>query len=706
MSDRLSLCARIALASVLSFSSVAFAADNEPPEPREPPLPAEIIVWGERTEGFERFRIEAGEGADLAPDVASLMKRVPGGDVNANGALTGLVQYRGLSSQRLNVRVNGMHISPGGANWMDPPLHYIPRPWLDSIEMRRGIAPVSSGFETLGGTVEAHSKTSRFGEGDAWEIHGDVSASGRTADDSLAGGGLLWVGTRNFRAHVLGAQESGDDLEFGSGDIVPMEYERTSSGAGFGALLGDHELGFDYSHHRTGEAGTPALPMDIRWVKTNLWRGEYEATLDGVDLVAELYYSDADHRMDNLNLRTPPMMARWADTDGDGLGYALSGTFDLIGGALTLGSDAHLGEHNMDVYDPNNPMFFVVNFNDAERDLYGVFAEWQRSFAEGWSAEVGVRYNHVDMDAGDVDLAAGLPPPAQGLKDAFNAADRDVKDGNVDWVAVLGYDLSEQLHMELGAARKMRSPSYLERYSWLPLEVTAGLADGNNYVGDIDLDPEVSHEVELGADWRSERILFAPRVFYRWVDDYIQGTPFDATPGVIDSPTEMVSSLNGDPTPLQWTNVDAKLYGFDLAWGLALPARLRLDGTLSYVRGRRRDITDRLYRNAPFTGTVALTYAEERWSVTAESVFADRQNKVSDTNGESKTSGYGIANLYGYLELREGVMLRAGVENVFDKTYREHLNGFNRITDNPDIAPGERLPGAGRNFVVDVNYAF
>ena len=89
------------------------------------------------------------------------------------------------------------------------------------------------------------------------------------------------------------------------------------------------------------------------------------------------------------------------------------------------------------------------------------------------------------------------------------------------------------------AARKTRSPHYLERFAWLPLEVTAGLADGNNYVGDVDLDPEISYEVELGLDWRGSALFVAPRAFYRNVDDYIQGVPVDATPGVIDSPLEM-----------------------------------------------------------------------------------------------------------------------------------------------------------------------
>ena len=48
---------------------------------------------------------------------------------------------------------------------------------------------------------------------------------------------------------------------------------------------------------------------------------------------------------------------------------------------------------------------------------------------------------------------------------------------------------------------KTRAPSYIERYLWIPLNVNAGLGDGNNYIGNIDLDPEWSNQFELGLDW-------------------------------------------------------------------------------------------------------------------------------------------------------------------------------------------------------------
>ena len=412
--------------------------------------------------------------------------------------------------------------------------------------------------------------------------------------------------------------------------------------------------------------------------------------------------------MDNFNLRPAPpdpTKARSIDASSRGFGYAAHATLAFRGGEIELGADGNFGEHEMRVLDPNHPRFFALPFNDATRDRHGVYAEWRGALSERWWAEFGARRNRVKMDASEADLAAGLPPPAHSLKGAFNAGNRDRGDANFDWVAKLSFQASPRLRLEWGAARKTRSPHYIERFAWLPIEATAGLADGNNHVGDVSLDPEVSHEVEIGLDWRARRLSLASRAFFRRVGDYIQGVPVDATPGVVDSPLEGVSRLNGDPSPLRYANVDAELYGADLAWGVSLGAGLSLDGTLSFVRGRRLDLGDDLYRLAPLRGQAALRIERTHWRLALESVFAARQDDVSSLNGERETAGWAVVHLRGGIDLGSGLRVSAGILNLFDKRYREHLGGFNRVR-NSDVLPGERLPGPGRSLAVRVGYAF
>jgi iron complex outermembrane receptor protein len=111
------------------------------------------------------------------------------------------------------------------------------------------------------------------------------------------------------------------------------------------------------------------------------------------------------------------------------------------------------------------------------------------------------------------------------LQNRFNNADRSKTDNNIDLRVKRVHPLSPRLSLTIEGGHKTRSPSYRERYLWLPLEATNGLADGNTYAGDIDLNPELAYEFGTGFNWRDSRFHFEPRVFYRYVNDYIQGVP-------------------------------------------------------------------------------------------------------------------------------------------------------------------------------------
>jgi iron complex outermembrane recepter protein len=78
-------------------------------------------------------------------DAAALVRKLPGAAVVRNGPQTGIVQLRGLSGDRVAVRVDGMTITPACPNHMDPPLHYAAASGGDLIDLYAGISPVSTG---------------------------------------------------------------------------------------------------------------------------------------------------------------------------------------------------------------------------------------------------------------------------------------------------------------------------------------------------------------------------------------------------------------------------------------------------------------------------------------------------------------------------------------------------------------------------------
>ena len=659
-----------------------------------------ISVAGER-EAALVVNVDPQDTPQTRPNTAELLRRTPGGNVNTNGPLSGIAHYRGMYSYRVSTKVDGVPITPGGPNWMDAPLHYAPMPLLQALELQRGIAPVSAGGETIGGQVRAERWRSQFGGARDFEFHGGLNASAQSVDDGYGLGAMLAASNDTHRFHALGVREDGDDSEYADGDIVPTEYERGAWGLGYGLALGEHAFGVDYLRNETDDAGTPALPMDIRYVDTDIVSTDYRGRIGSVELSGRYFYTDVDHLMDNYALRGAPQdpaRYRYTLADGETRGFDLAAAVPVASGELGFGIDGEYADHDADIFNPNNPMFFVNNINDVSRDRTGGYLEWSARFGQQWTYQLGARYNRVEADAGLVDgTPAMMNPAAQSLRDQFNGSDRNLDWDIYDVVAKLFYQLTPTVRVDFGLAQKQRAPSYQELYLWLPMQATAGLADGKNYIGNLDLDEERASVVELGLEWRSAAAFIAPRVFYQQVDDYIQGTPTDNQAAI------MFSSMMGDPTPLQFNNVDAKLYGIDADFGWQLLPRWSVDGVLSYVRGERRDINDDLYRIPPLTGIVGLSFTQDRWSATAEGMFAAEQNEVSATNEESETDGYGIFNLFGSYRWRERMTLSGGVNNLFDKVYRDHTNGINRVADS-DVAVGDRLPGPGRSLFARLNY--
>jgi iron complex outermembrane receptor protein len=80
-------------------------------------------------------------------------------------------------------------------------------------------------------------------------------------------------------------------------------------------------------------------------------------------------------------------------------------------------------------------------------------------------------------------------------------------DNNIDLTALARFTPDAGQTWEFGYARKTRSPNLYERYTWgrgtMAMTMTNWFGDGNGYVGNIDLKPEVAHTLSATADWHA-----------------------------------------------------------------------------------------------------------------------------------------------------------------------------------------------------------
>jgi len=717
----------ISLAAGLILSAApSYAADTA----------AVIQVEGSAPTQLDSVTITPAEQTFKPVDAADLLKSTPGANVNKNGPVTGIVQYRGMYGSRVNVQVDGLNIAPAGPNWMDPPLSHVAPLQLESIKVIRGISPVSAGAESIGGSVQAKTASLPYADKGTITPHGTMSGGYDSNNKAFNSAAQLGISGTTDRLQINGSFDKGQDMQAGNGkDIVPTRYKRRNMGVEYGHRFSEGEASLGYSNERVDNSGSPALPMDIIYVKGNAYNAAYHSDMDaaGVRWLADVHYMDTDHKMDNYSLRQVPLMLgmmsmpmyRFATTNARDFAYKLHTSLPVGNGRVTVGTDGWMARHNADVFDPKNAAFSLQNYNDVKRNRYSLFSEWNAALTDTLGLRVGARYSRTQMNSGTVGatgFAGMLGALINRLSSDFNASQRSQNDNLVDLSLQLTQRINDNLSFSIGAARKQRAPSYQERYLWSPLESTAGLADMRTYVGNIALNPETSYNVDAGFDWHSDRIYFTPRVFFKRVDNYIQGTAltsgtaynFRVAQGNMLRGGGFCTANPLDPfcVPLQFSNVDAEFYGADAGFGINVTEHIAIDSSISYVRGKRRDISDNLYRMAPLNSTVALSYyGDADWSVTAEGVFYGKQDKVSSTNSEQASAGYSLFNLSARYAISAGSEVSVGINNVLDRFYQVHLGGYNRVSADASgqisaVPVGNPMPGEGRSFFVQARANF
>ena len=626
-------------------------------------------------------------------DAAAIIRNMPGAAIVRNGPQTGIVQLRGLSGDRVAVRVDGMTITPACPNHMDPPLHYAAAGAGDLVDLYAGISPVSAGGDHIGGSLSIARSEAVFADGPASLFHGKLGASFLGSQDAALATADLTFAQGDAAFQYRGSGATADDLRFAGGTVADSGYETTHHEIIGAWRTKSGYLAVDAGFSATRDAGTPALPMDM--IKDDAWKFglTQKEKFDWGSLENRLYVHDIDHLMDNFSQRpvVPGGMAMEAPSSSRDYGWTGGVQLPRGDGNLRTGIDLHRNEFDAEQVAATGMR--RDTFNDNVRSRNGAYVDWENDWSEKWTTRIGLRGDVVTSDADAV--SNEIMPMGMILADqnAFNSADRSFTDVLPGAAAAVSFDPDETTTIELALALNSRAPSLVERYLWTPLNASAGLADGRTYLGNLDLDPETSFQVGLGLEKRGKGWSAELTPFYQSVNDYIQGMPLARL------------DASGNPV-LQYQNIDrAELYGFELAGGYDINQDFTIDSSISYVRGRNKDTGDDLYRIAPLRGIVDLAYRHETWESHLECVWADAQNHVSDVQGESSSPGYGLLNFRLAKVFFKTLRVEAGVENILDKRYAEHLGGVNRVSGG-DLAVGERIPSAGRFAYGSVSWEF
>ena len=362
------------------------------------------------------------------------------------------------------------------------------------------------------------------------------------------------------------------------------------------------------------------------------------------------------------------------------------------------------------------------NINNGERDRLDFFGEWEARWNPQWVSQLGVRSDTVKMNTGTVKGYQISPATNQYVLEstAFNARDRQRTDHNWDLTALARYTPDNTQAFEAGYARKTRSPNLYERYTWstgaMAMAMNNLVGDGNGYVGNLDLKPEVAHTLSATADWHDaaqEQWGLKITPYYTYVQDYIDARRCTSKYGSCTrtNPTATTRFVN-----IEFVNQSARLYGMDVSGHLPLAktgdyGSFTVKGALNYIDGKNRTTGDNLYNIMPLNAKLAVVQHWGNWTNTVEVQLVDAKNNISQVRNEMKTGGYSLLNLRSSYEWKQ-VRFDAGVENLLDKFYAHPLSGAyigqgSTMSLNGANAPyGVQLPGIGRSVYAGATLKF
>ena len=595
-----------------------------------------------------------------ATDGATVLEQIPGFSAIGNGGTNGDPTFRGMFGSRLAILTSGAQMAGACPNRMDNPSAYISPYSYDEVEIIKGPQTVLWGPGASAATVRFERAKEDFSEQDyrlnASALVGSNNRFDRHIDGVLGNEkGYLRLDANDSRA---------DDYDDGNGEVVPSEWDKWNTSAAVGWTPDEDTLLELEVGRGDGESKYAGRSMDgtkflretaaLRFEKQNMgenWR----------KLEAQFNYGYADHIMDNFTLREPPMMPMAMELDRRTRSGRVASTWDWSDYSWILGVDAKEEEHR-------RGLNMAKTMTDYTSEQAGLFSELTWFMNDTQQLVSGLRFDRVSATDELMTTATAGQERSDNLVSGFMRLETDLSGMPATTYIGLGY--------------VERFPDY-----WELKPSNASLSgDVNAFAG---VQPEKTAQIDLGINYQVEDLSWWLSGYAGVVNDYIL---FDYSNGT------------------QVGNVDGYIAGAEAGARYQLSDNWSSNGSIAYAWGENRDSNEALPQIAPLEAKLGLTYEQQAWAVNSVVRLVAKQDRVALDQGNvvgydfAESSSFATFDINGEYRLNRVVTLRAGIDNLFDRTYSEHLNkaGSSAFGYAADTAFNE----PGRTVWASVNASF
>jgi len=666
-----------------------------------PTLPA-IAVSGQLDTAPELNEILNRQGNSETGEVLRNFSGVDGQRLGGHGLD---VIIRGQGQSAVNVLIDGGKIEGACPNRMDPPTAYTELSSFDRIEVIKGVRSLQYGVGGTGGTVILHRDRPLFAPGQS--IMGEAFIG--TASNGLREnyGADVTAGNDQGYIRLQGSYKDAENYRDGNGDEVRSSYRTTQGHIDLGWTPTDNQyLKLSHEIANTADALFQGAGMDAPKSDGTMTRLSYEADeLAGLatGIEVSIYRSEVDHVMNNFSLR-----------DNTGMRSEVPSTVTTQGGKLRLTSNfghtfvdygllLQTIEKQATLFNraTNKSQFLMWPNTITEQN--SLFVEANTALSNTQNLIYGVRVDRVDAkarDANKVPDADGWPgntTASRAPTNLYNAAYQNYSGATsvneTNWNGLIRYEqtLNSSLAWFGGLSLTTRTADETERFM-----------ARTDWTGNPDLNPERHAQLDLGLSQTTQALHWSANVYYDRVTDYILRDQAKNQASTNARPVGMPPNVNSTGINSIYVNIDAEIYGAEFDLGYQVNQAWLFGGYLAFTEGRNLTDGRNLSHMAPLNGQVFGEYARDQGYAGLRINFATQQSQVNTEFNERETPAWSSVDLYGGYQINKTFRLEAGVDNLFDKAYFNHINR-NDPTTGQTLA---KINEPGRNLWAKVTARF
>ena len=593
-----------------------------------------------------------------ASDGADYLKTIPGFSALGSGGTNGDPVLRGMMGSRLSILAQDSSMPGACPSRMDAPTSYISPQNFDELIVVKGPQTILWGPGASAGTIRFNRLPPHFTQPGVL-FDGQLTTGSWGRNDFAAD---LSVGNPDYYARVTANHAKAQDYKDGDGNVVPSKWEKWNADMSLGltpdtdTLL---ELNFGAGDGKARYAGRgmdgvrfKRESIGLRFQKDNLG-----TRLKKVEI--QISHNRADHVMDNHNLRAfkpsggmnMPMdsaverstwNSRFAAT------FALADHIQLISGADWQDSSHRARSGNAMRNYRNQPWI-----RDARLGNLGVFSEltWSVNEQSRWIG--GFRLDRASaQDDRATTTATGHGGKGTPMRNPTAGERRSA------WLpsGFMRYESTmTQLPMDwyVGVGHVQRFPDYWELFS--PKSGPHGSA--NAFAG---IKAEKTTQLDAGIQYGGQTVQAWVNAYAGHVSDYI-----------------LFDYAGGSSTA---RNINARLFGGEMGIAWQPAAHWSTQASLAYAWGENISDKHAMPQIPPLELRLSASYDNGEWSAGAlwRIVTAQKRYVLNEGNVVGKdfgpSTGFGIVSLNATYAVSKQVRLAVGIDNLFNKTYSEHLN--------------------------------